>query len=529
LWRRRPGRRSRAIRGGDGIRQAGAIGLDGAMRRRDYSLNILLAIAASVVVIAIVYGVQLLSARTNQLADTSFAVGEARLNMTKALNGLLEAESSQRGFLITRDEAYLEPYETARDHVNKALADLETLLKSLDDRDASGPLTELRSVAEQIFVELNQTIALTREGQNDEALAIVRDNSGLQLMDRARDIVAAEQEKLNDLRSQVVGALEDSARKLALLTSLGVFAVVVLSLAAVAQMTIHARQLNRAHEELASINEALEERVRDRTKELRRANEEIQRYAYVVGHDLRAPLINIVGFTKELETAVQTIQAALDALTADRDNAKVCEAARAVEEDVPEALRFIRASTGRMDKLLKAILDLSRLGRAPLRPEALDLAKLVEECIAAQRSLADQANANVSIEGVLPSIVGDRAALEQIVSNLLDNAVKYLSPMRCGDIIVRGRRDGAMVQLEFADNGRGIAQADQQRIFELFRRAGKQDRPGEGIGLAHVQSLVRRLGAEIAVTSDGVSGSTFTLTLPHDLRRVLSEGAADHA
>jgi len=385
----------------------------------------------------------------------------------------------------------------------------------------------LELVANQKFEELDRTIALAKQGKFDDALAIVRGNLGLALMERARDIVATGQAELENLRSQEVGSLQDNVRKLAWLTSLGVFTVVILSFAAVAQVTTHARELDRAHEELASINDALEERVRERTKELRRANEEIQRYAYVVSHDLRAPLINIVGFTKELETAVQTIKTALNPSFAGRKDASAAEAARALGKDVPEALRFIEASTGRMDKLLRAILDLSRLGRAPLKPEAIDLEKLVAECIDSARQSAKQADANVAIEGALPGVISDRAALEQIVSNLLDNAVKYLSPERRGDIIVRGRRIGAMIQLEVQDNGRGIAPADHQRIFELFRRAGKQDCPGEGIGLAHVQSQVRRLGGEIAVMSDGASGSTFTLTLPHDLHRVIAEGVLE--
>ena len=83
-----------------------------------------------------------------------------------------------------------------------------------------------------------------------------------------------------------------------------------------------------------------------------------------------------------------------------------------------------------------------------------------------------------------------------------------------------------MAIYEIEDNGRGIAPRDQDRIYDLFRRAGSQDRPGEGIGLAHVRSLVRRMGGEISVTSDGRTGSTFRLSLPHDLRRVVSKDNA---
>lgn len=497
------------------------------MRRRDFSLNVFLAIVASAIVIAIVYGAQVFSTKTEQLADAAFDVGGAQLRMSSALTGIMEAESSQRGYLITRDESYLEPLDLARTRVRKALEDSEAKLQSLQFKDAPGRLKEFQSLVDRKFAELDQTIALAREGKGDQALAVVRGNLGRDLTSRARDLVAEEQASLADLRAQTVASLRDSARKLTLLTSLGVVVVVVLSTAAVAQVSYQTRQLNRAQESLASANEMLEERVRERTRELSRANEEIQRYAYVVSHDLRAPLINIVGFTKELETAAQSIKAAFAPGRIGQDDPVVAEAARAVEEDLPEALKFIESSTSRMDHLIAAILTLSRLGRVPLKAGDIDLEELVGDCIASVQHRANEANARISIEGRLPHAISDRAALEQVVGNLLDNALKYLSPERPGEIAVRGKRAGQNVLLEIEDNGRGIAPTDQQRIFELFRRAGKQDRPGEGLGLAHARSLLRRLGGEIAVTSDGTSGSIFSLTLPCDLRQVMSEGKPD--
>ena len=114
----------------------------------------------------------------------------------------------------------------------------------------------------------------------------------------------------------------------------------------------------------------------------------------------------------------------------------------------------------------------------------------------------------------LPDIVSDRLALEQIFSNLIDNALKYLKPGVPGDITVRGRTKLGFAIFEVADNGRGIDPKDHQRIFDLFRRAGTQDKPGQGIGLAHVRALVRRLGGTMSVASELHGGSTFTITLP---------------
>ena len=109
--------------------------------------------------------------------------------------------------------------------------------------------------------------------------------------------------------------------------------------------------------------------------------------------------------------------------------------------------------------------------------------------------------------------------MEQLLSNLTENAVKYLSPDRPGDIRLRGRAAGTRAVFEVADNGRGIDPRDHERVFELFRRSGQQDQPGEGIGLAHVRALVYRLGGTITVDSELGRGSTFRVDLPRRLER----------
>jgi signal transduction histidine kinase len=121
--------------------------------------------------------------------------------------------------------------------------------------------------------------------------------------------------------------------------------------------------------------------------------------------------------------------------------------------------------------------------------------------------------AELLIEPV-PDLTSDRLAIEQIFGNLIDNAVKYLHSSRAGRIVVRGRNLADNVLYEVEDNGRGIDPKDFERIFDLFRRSGAQDQQGEGIGLAHVRALVRRLGGTISVSSRVGEGSTFTVILP---------------
>jgi PAS domain S-box-containing protein len=256
--------------------------------------------------------------------------------------------------------------------------------------------------------------------------------------------------------------------------------------------------------------------IKEVEADLQAANDEIQRFAYIVSHDLRAPLVNIMGFTSELEATRAAIERYHRAVLERAPELATTEARVAVEEDLPEAISFIRTSTAKMDRLIGAILKLSREGRRVLTPEPVDMRDLLAGC---HRSLSQQLDGTGTefIVESAPDLTGDRLALEQIFGNLIDNAAKYLAPGRRGRIVVRGEDAGAYVRYEVEDNGRGIEPKDFDRIFDLFRRAGAQDRPGEGIGLAHVRSLVRRLGGAISVSSRPGHGSTFTVLLPRTL------------
>jgi signal transduction histidine kinase len=166
-----------------------------------------------------------------------------------------------------------------------------------------------------------------------------------------------------------------------------------------------------------------------------------------------------------------------------------------------------------MDRLISAILNLTREGRRQFEPAQIETRELIEGIVATLAHQAADAQTEIHIEP-LPRIVSDRLALEQIFSNLIDNAIKYMKPQIPGKIMIRGRTKLGFAIFEVIDNGRGIDPKDHQRIFDLFRRAGTQDKPGQGIGLAHVRALVRRLGGTMSVASELNIGSTFTITLP---------------
>ncbi len=136
-------------------------------------------------------------------------------------------------------------------------------------------------------------------------------------------------------------------------------------------------------------------------------------------------------------------------------------------------------------------------------------------------TIAEYRDVRIHVETPMPDLVHDRVTVEQIFSNLIENATKYAHPDRPGEVVVRGHHKGHRAIFEVEDNGRGIAPEDHERVFELFRRSGKQDQKGEGIGLANVRSLAYRLGGTVTLRSVLSEGSTFIVDLP---ARFMGEG-----
>jgi PAS domain S-box-containing protein len=265
-----------------------------------------------------------------------------------------------------------------------------------------------------------------------------------------------------------------------------------------------------------------EEQLKRYAAELERSNEEVKNFAYIVSHDLRVPLVNLKGYTSELRTALGVIGANFDAALPHLIDEKRSEVAMALHEDVPEALEFITNSVSRMDSFINAILILSRLGRQNLKPEPIDMNAVVQKTMEIMSHQIKERGIEV-IVGSLPQVVADRTSMEQIIGNILSNAVKYTDPERpCRIEVAAEAHDGETI-FTIRDTGRGITQEDMHKVFAPFRRAGKQDTQGEGMGLAYVQTLVRRHGGRIWCESEPGKGTTFTFTISSTFK----QGASD--
>jgi signal transduction histidine kinase len=436
---------------------------------------------------------------------------------------LRRAESAQRGYVSTLLSDFQGDFEQAASHITPLLTRLGQLTS--DNPVQKRLIDEMLPLINQRIEEFRKTIELARTQRINDAAQIIREGAGRDVMKHIDELAGqmrAEENRLFVLRTTSADRSQSLA---ASMTWIGSGFVVLLGGISIFLVRRSARARDEAEARLRDNNANLEVTVDERTADLREANNEIQRFAYIVSHDLRSPLVNIMGFTSELEELRGDIfrriaslgHAAASAspapMVSGDDEPQLESEDKQLSQDFSEALAFIKSSIAKMDRLISAILNLTREGRREFEPVRIDTRELIEGIVVTVAHQAAEAEARIRVEP-LPNIVSDRLALEQIFSNLIDNALKYLKPGVPGDISVRGRTKLGFAIFEIADNGRGIDPKDHQRIFDLFRRAGTQDKPGQGIGLAHVRALVRRLGGTMSVQSELNNGSTFTITLP---------------
>ena len=439
---------------------------------------------------------------------------------------LRRAESAQRGYLSTLRPDFQTDFERAVSELTPALTTVEPAHQR---QSGSTALHRRNACRSTISGSRNSatTIELARTQRMTTPPQIVREGIGRDAMNHIDDLAGRMRAEEDRLFAERTTNADRSQTLAASMTGIGSGFVVVLARHLdLPGAALVARARRRPTPGCATINLNLEATIDERTADLREANDEIQRFAYIVSHDLRSPLVNIMGFTSELEELRGDIFKRIAALSraqsaappvpenaTDTAEPALEGADKQLSEDFSEALGFIKSSIGKMDRLIIGDPQphprgTARVRAGPDRHPRTDRGHRHDGGASGRRS------AGRDPDRPLPSIVSDRLALEQIFSNLIDNALKYLKTGVPGDITVRGRTKLGFAIFEITDNGRGIDPKDHQRIFDLFRRAGTQDKPGQGIGLAHVRALVRRLGGTMSVASELHQGSTFTITLP---------------
>jgi light-regulated signal transduction histidine kinase (bacteriophytochrome) len=259
------------------------------------------------------------------------------------------------------------------------------------------------------------------------------------------------------------------------------------SLSDMISLQMEASERRKAERALARVNEHLAETVR----ELRRSNKELQDFAYVTAHDLKAPLRGIGTLTDWISV----------------------DYADKFDEEGQEQLHLLKGRVSRMSELIDSILHYSEIGRTSKCLEQVDLGALLPEIIS---QIAPPAHIDVTIDDPLPTVVFERIRLFQVFQNLISNAIKYMDKPQ-GRIRVGCRSDADTWTFHVADNGPGIKEKYFEKIFQMFQTLTRRDElESTGIGLSVVRKIIELHGGTIWVESKVGEGTTFFFTLPKE-------------
>jgi signal transduction histidine kinase/HAMP domain-containing protein len=250
------------------------------------------------------------------------------------------------------------------------------------------------------------------------------------------------------------------------------------------------------------------ETIEKLNSDLQDKNQELEQVVYVTSHDLRSPLVNIQGFSKELTTAIDQLRS-LDK----NDDTGPAMTFDEIMDDMKFSLNYIKQGITKMDQLLAGLLRLSRLGRQQITPAGINVNELVRAVLDTHQFQVKELGIVVET-GDLPVCIADEAMLNQVFSNLVDNAIKYRSPDRNLHLSITGEIQGDYAIYHVADNGIGIQEEHIENIFNIFHRLDPAATDGEGLGLTVVRRILDKNGGGITVQSNPGSGSVFTVSLP---------------
>jgi signal transduction histidine kinase len=449
------------------------------------------------------------------------------------LASLVDAETGERGYLISGAQDYLVPYHKARERIDAQLAELAKLVSD-DDPVESGRVAELKRMAGLKIAELEETIRVRREQGFEAAQRKVLEHVGQTRMNLARgvakDIRDHEQEVLDQRTGERQAAAGTATATLVgagvfnLLLLLGIAAVVhrdARSRAAAAEHAMRRLEVERDNAQLAA---EVEERQRVNamltalTTRLEQSNRELQDFASVASHDLQEPLRKIQAF-------------------GDRLRSKFAEPLGADGRDYVDRMH---AAAARMQTLINDLLSFSRVTTKAQPFAAVDLGGVVRDVVGDLEARIESSGGTVEV-GELPTIEADAVQMRQLFQNLIANALKFRRPEVAPVVRVSATVLTAMptevgtpadgdgvpgnVEIRVADNGIGFDEKYLDRIFNVFQRLhGREQYEGTGIGLAVCRKIAERHGGSITATSRPGEGTTFVVTLPVSHPRPAAEG-----
>jgi signal transduction histidine kinase len=448
-----------------------------------------------------------------------------QLNIVISL--LKDAETGERGFVITRQKVFLEPYHLAKYYLNPAIHKLETLLANHPIQVPR--LDVIKPLIDREMRLLTANITQVEAGQQEKAILTVASGQGKTLLDairvRVNEMINEEERQLK----QLALAAEKDAKKNLIANGVGVTVTSLLLLMGMIQIVSGVKkrqQLNTelknsnyslyalneemeaTNEELSTTNEALHlanhrqnelnqqlqeshQQLQCIYEQLRIANQELESFSYSVSHDLRTPLRSIKGFTQLLQEGNS------DQLT----------------EEGQQLLQTVSDNAIRMGEMIDGLLDFARLGNKALIKTSFSMEKVVLQLVEEQKNIMPQA-CEVVLEP-LPIVTADYHLMRLVWTNLLSNAFKFSSKASHPQIRIGSYKAENEFVFYVKDNGAGFNMKYAHQLFGVFSRLHRRtDFDGTGVGLAIVQRIIIAHGGKVWAEAEPGKGATFSFTLP---------------
>jgi signal transduction histidine kinase len=451
----------------------------------------------SIVVIVVITIMTMLA--NYKVANWVVESNEAKLAMLQVYKTIQEAESAQRGYLLTGNKKYLNPLATQRISADSQLIALKTW--AADNPRQRENLIRLSAYSNARFNNLAKTIDLYQSGQVEAALNFVNTDIGESLMRKIEELkdamVFEEDKRLYERQRRNLFLERISLALLALATTAAGYNLFRLSQRIAPLIT----SLDLANENLKkSIEEKNQEIELRRQAEKKTAhlvqiltnkNRELNHFAYIASHDLQEPLRTVSNFIEVFKEDYQ----------------------EKLGEDAHQYFDFIIGATQRMKALIEGLLNYSRLGKSR-GPEMVDLGEVITDIKGNLKAAIESKNATVSVEGPMPAINCLRTETTQLFQNLINNAIKYTAPDTEPRITVKATDKGHEWEFCVTDNGIGISPNHQEKIFNMFSRLHNEDEfQGQGIGLAFCKKIAELHNGAIWVESEPGKGSAFYFTI----------------